>query len=431
MVSALDERRTLSLNVFLNTLEEGCKNERRYCFILGAGASKTSGIPTGGRNWAGGTGRVQEQCSKEEIKELKKRLGVRSTKPSSRAYFDLYAMHFFGPMGTAPLFWSGRWSAPWPAWALSPWPPCCQLRNNLVITTNFDSLVEDALFIYTDKRPIVISHELLAQYINFNTSRPIIAKLHRGLFFDPLNRAEQVNGLSKQWKDILREAFKRYTPVVIGYAGGDHSLMDFLKETECLSGLYWCYRHDEPPEEIQKVVERHSGYFIPIEGFDEMMYLMGQRFGYTDPCEHIESAAEQRVRDYQEQVRHFRRSCNAGDPSETQSAILRHGRCKQRRLQRLDRRIELDEEDGEAYWERGKLYYFANDYAQALEDFTKAKELGMEDSRLYWYLGVCNHQRDPEQAIRDYSRSLELKETSEVYRNRGLCFTTVKLRQAC
>ncbi len=156
-------------------------------------------------------------------------------------------------------------------------------RNNLVITTNFDSLVEDALFIYTDKRPIVISHELLAQYINFNTSRPIIAKLHRGLFFDPLNRAEQVNGLSKQWKDILREAFKRYTPVVIGYAGGDHSLMDFLKETECLSGLYWCYRHDEPPEEIQKVVERHSGYFIPIEGFDEMMYLMGQRFGYTDP----------------------------------------------------------------------------------------------------------------------------------------------------
>ena len=57
---------------------------------------------------------------------------------------------------------------------------------------------------------------------------------------------------------------------MIGYAGGDHSLMDFLKETECLSGLYWCYRHDEPPEEIQKVVERHSGYFIPIEGRDDV-----------------------------------------------------------------------------------------------------------------------------------------------------------------
>ena len=70
MVSALDERRTLSLNVFLNTLEEGCKNERRYCFILGAGASKTSGIPTGeelAKQWHG---EILEQCSKEEIKEL-------------------------------------------------------------------------------------------------------------------------------------------------------------------------------------------------------------------------------------------------------------------------------------------------------------------------------------------------------------------------
>lgn len=427
----MDERRTLSLNVFLNTLEEGCKNERRYCFILGAGASKTSGIPTGeelAKQWHG---EILEQCSKEEIKELKKRLGVRSTKPSSRAYFDLYAMRFFPDYQNGSAFLERTLERAQPSLGYYPLAALlANTRNNLVITTNFDSLVEDALFIYTDKRPIVISHELLAQYINFNTSRPIIAKLHRGLFFDPLNRAEQVNGLSKQWKDILREAFKRYTPVVIGYAGGDHSLMDFLKETECLSGLYWCYRHDEPPEEIQKVVERHSGYFIPIEGFDEMMYLMGQRFGYTDPCEHIESAAEQRVRDYQEQVKAFQEKLRAAEtPSETQGAILRAMDAKQREeLQRLDRRIELDEEDGEAYWGRGKLYYFANDYAQALEDFTKAKELGMEDSRLYWYKGFCYRRLgETELAIREYSRSLELKETSEVYRNRGLCFTTVKL----
>lgn len=427
----MDERRTLSLNVFLNTLEEGCKNERCYCFILGAGASKTSGIPTGeelAKQWHG---EILEQCSKEEIKELKKRLGVRSTKPSSRAYFDLYAMRFFPDYQNGSAFLERTLERAQPRLGYYPLAALlANTRNNLVITTNFDSLVEDALFIYTDKRPIVISHELLAQYINFNTSRPIIAKLHRGLFFDPLNRAEQVNGLSKQWKDILREAFKRYTPVVIGYAGGDHSLMDFLKETECLSGLYWCYRHDEPPEEIQKVVERHSGYFIPIEGFDEMMYLMGQRFGYTDPCEHIESAAEQRVRDYQEQVKAFQEKLRAAEtPSETQSAILRAMDAKQREeLQRLDRRIELDEEDGEAYWERGKLYYFANDYAQALEDFTKAKELGMEDSKLYWYKGFCYRRLgETELAIREYSRSLELKETSEVYRNRGLCFTIMKM----
>ncbi|UQT49667.1 hypothetical protein M5E87_08075 [Flavonifractor plautii] len=167
----MDERRTLSLNVFLNTLEEGCKNERRYCFILGAGASKTSGIPTGeelAKQWHG---EILEQCSKEEIKELKKRLGVRSTKPSSRAYFDLYAMRFFPDYQNGSAFLERTLERAQPSLGYYPLAALlANTRNNLVITTNFDSLVEDALFIYTDKRPIVISHELLAQYINFNTS---------------------------------------------------------------------------------------------------------------------------------------------------------------------------------------------------------------------------------------------------------------------
>ena len=64
------------------------------------------------------------------------------------------------------------------------------------------------------------------------------------------------------------------------------------------------------------------------------------------------------MRDYQEQVKAFQEKLRAAEtPSETQSAILRAMDAKQREeLQRLDRRIELDEEDGEAYWERGKLF---------------------------------------------------------------------------
>lgn len=110
---------------------------------------------------------------------------------------------------------------------------------------------------------MVVSHELLADYINFNTSRPIVAKLHRGLFFNPLNRAEEVNGLSEKWKKTLHNAFKIYTPVVVGYAGGSHSLMDFLKNEAELDGIYWCYRGEEPSDEIQRMVERHQGLFCP------------------------------------------------------------------------------------------------------------------------------------------------------------------------
>lgn len=78
---------------------------------------------------------------------------------------------------------------------------------------------------------MVINHELLAEYIgSCKPSRPIIAKIHRGMFFDPLNDPEDTEGLRGNWRDILKYALQVYTPVVIGYGGGDHSLMKFLEE---------------------------------------------------------------------------------------------------------------------------------------------------------------------------------------------------------
>lgn len=79
--------------------------------------------------------------------------------------------------------------------------------NNLVITTNFDSLIEDALYLYTSRKPLVINHELLAEYIgSCKPGRPIIAKIHRGMFFDPLNDPEDTEGLRGNWRDILKYA---------------------------------------------------------------------------------------------------------------------------------------------------------------------------------------------------------------------------------
>ena len=69
-----------------------------------------------------------EQCSKEEIKELKKRLGVRSTKPSSRAYFDLYAMRFFPDYQNGSAFLERTLERAQPSLGYYPWPPCWPTR---------------------------------------------------------------------------------------------------------------------------------------------------------------------------------------------------------------------------------------------------------------------------------------------------------------
>lgn len=426
----MDENRVLSLNLFLNMMKESCDNEKRYCFILGAGASKSSGIPTGeemARLWYDELTRLYPM---DELRVRQKRLNVRSIKPSSKNYFGLYAMRFWPLYSNGSAYLERTLERAQPSLGYYPLATLlASTENNLVITTNFDSLVEDALFIYTDKRPLVISHELLADYINFNTKRPIVAKLHRGLFFDPLNREEQVNGLSDKWKEILRQAFKIYTPVVIGYAGGDHSLMDFLTKEAKVDGLYWCYRHDEPSAEIQALVEKHSGYFVSIEGFDEMMYLLGQKFEYENPCGRIQSVAQRRVDDYNKQVQEFEDKLNAlASRSEIQEQILKVlGQQKADELKELDIRIEKNPEDAEAYEARGRIFYSAKNYDKAISDFTRVIELDRGSDNTYWYRGYSYVELERlEEGFQDYSKSLELKENPAVFNNRGVIYADWK-----
>lgn len=103
-------------------------------------------------------------------------------------------------------------------------------HNNVVITTNFDNLTEDALFIYTNKKPLVIGTSTLADFISTNLSRPLIVKIHHDLFLSPKNSEGDIKKLEEGFVNNLGEIFEYYTPLVIGYGGNDGSLMNFLKE---------------------------------------------------------------------------------------------------------------------------------------------------------------------------------------------------------
>lgn len=213
--------------------------------------------------------------------------------------------------------------------------------------------------------------------------------------------------------------------MVIGYAGGDHSLMSFLSDEAELDGLYWCYRHDEPSEEIQALVKKHNGYFVPIEGFDEMMYLMGLKFGYGNPCERIQSVARQRVDDYNKQVEELKQKLSTvASPSETQSQILASLSKEQAdELRKLNDRIIDDPEDAEAYEARGRIFYNAKDFDNAIADFTKVIELGRGSDLTYWYRGYSYVELERlEEGFQDYSKSLELKENPAALNNRGVIY---------
>ena len=60
---------------------------------------------------------------------------------------------------------------------------------NTVLTTNFDDLIADALYLYGERhaRPLVVTHEALARYVRTNSPRPTIVKLHGDAHLDPKN----------------------------------------------------------------------------------------------------------------------------------------------------------------------------------------------------------------------------------------------------
>ena len=184
----------LSVEKFIDTYRMGCRNHERFCFILGSGASVDSGIPMGGTleyYWMkcmmgegtdiDGTEPMnaadirelaetfwQEGRLKYEFKEIEEaweKMKAEGRKTLSSAYyFDLYKLRFHPHYKNGYRYLEKLMEGKEPSFGYHPLAKLLTdgLGNNLVITTNFDSLLEDALFLYTDKKPLAINHELLA-----------------------------------------------------------------------------------------------------------------------------------------------------------------------------------------------------------------------------------------------------------------------------
>ena len=301
---------------------------------------------------------------------------------------------------------------------------------NLIITTNFDSLVEKALAIYTDTLPLVINHEALSNYIKANTRRPIVAKVHRGLFFDPLNSPEETAQLKGDWKKILNQVFWSYTPVVIGYGGGDHSLMDYLEtNVELPHGIYWAYRGELPGERIQTLVKEKNGYLVEAPGFDSLMLLLGNEFypkQTTPPAMEalLEQQKSDRVKEYVKQYEKLMR--DADNPKEISDiAETVKDAAQQSRTQAAEEAQDKSENErtGSDYWLLGISEERAGHWAQATHYYRRAIELEPE-SEFYWYhLGHSYSKcRQWEEAKDAFSKAIELDADSFDYFRRGTCF---------
>jgi tetratricopeptide (TPR) repeat protein len=290
--------------------------DRSFCFLLGAGASKSSGIRTGGEL-------VQEWLRELERLDLladhlppldewatEANLDIKAFEyPNAAAFYPQVYDRRFGDRpqdGFAYLEDVMKDAEPGLGYSILA-QVLDQTRHKVVITTNFDNLVADALSIFTRVFPLVCGHESLTPYARLQLRRPLIAKIHRDLLYAPRSGIKDTSKLHRNWCTVLKRMLSLYTPIVIGYGGNDGSLMDFLDELKAgdmTDGLFWCYREQDglPIDRIRRLVAKHNGAIVPILGFDEFMLQMNQRLGYPLQHKQIQERAELRAQTYRDSV---------------------------------------------------------------------------------------------------------------------------------
>ena len=278
----------------IRQVHEG-KYQKKFCFVLGAGASRSSGIPTGQELVNRWEEDMQERNA-DEHEAWKKRLGITDTNKDQH-YSDYYEEYFLEPED-GYNYLKGEMADAMPsagyvvlAYLL------CQTPHKVVITTNFDHLVEKAVNEYAHTIPLVIGHEAIAHHVPSQITDPVVFKIHNDLLLKPKSVKRDLKILPEEWKAPLERVFREYHPIFIGYAGNDPSLMDFLLENVELfkdrkwKQPYWMlYGEDQPTEKAERFVNGAGGLWIRHEGFDIALCQIGKEMGYVEPKDEDEEA---------------------------------------------------------------------------------------------------------------------------------------------
>ena len=418
----------LSLSGFVKEVKDVSSgpHQRKFCFVLGAGASKSSGIKSG-QELVNIWEKDLLERNRESHLEWKERLGINDTNKYefySQYYERRFKKAIDGYNYLEQLMESAKPSIGYVMLSFI----LTHTENNLVITTNFDHLIEDAVNYYEQKIPLVIGHESLANYIKKQINRPIIIKLHRDLLLDPKNRTAEVDVLHDNWKKALDIVFSEYYPIFIGYAGNDHSLMDYLtKDCNIFSdenGMfpYWMlYESDKMNGMVTEFLEKSYGYIIKHSGFDEVMYMLGANLGYHLPeKKEFINDAEKRYKMLFDSIDAFtettavkneiNREDNMANETNTETNINETDEVNQA-IQQITSRTELQD----MFREVVELYKSGR-YRESIDILRKLTEKDSQNARYCAWLGIVLHKiEDYEEAMKEKQKAVELEPENASY----------------
>ncbi|HYF32062.1 MAG TPA: tetratricopeptide repeat protein [Chitinophagaceae bacterium] len=409
------------------------KSETQACFILGAGASRSSGIRTGAelaRLWFQ---ELKEDYSEEDFEVLLQQHGILRESPDE-FYNKLYALRYRDAPWLGYDFINKEMENVQPSFGYTVLAQILSTtQHNIVISTNFDNLVELSLYTYTDVLPLICAHESLAQYARPSVKRPLIAKIHRGKEYGPNSAPREVEELVNEWVRPLKDILNNRIIVCIGYGGNDGSLMGFLEKiieekNERVVDFYWCVKGKELPNlRVQQLLKRSGGKIVETGGFDELMLELGDKLGLGLIDQQIEDIGKRRAMVYRRKIEEMKgRYDNAKDPDRKKAADNMTNKAQSNWWQYVLQAKDASTNDEKERILKEAITEYPNNpdvvfsYADFLQDagrfdeaenhFLRSIELNPYDPTLYnnYALFLDRHRKDFDAADKYFLKALEL-----------------------
>lgn len=266
-----------------------------YSVFLGAGASVTSGIPTGGS--------LVKQWREEIYKEVFDS-NIESLKDNELEIINYLSKNegiWYNPQNEYSSLFERKFDLPSQRRRFvesivdnkKPSIGYNYLINlvnekafNTIFTTNFDDLLNEAFYHFSDVRPHVCAHDSSIGSLSVLSDRPKIIKLHGDYLFDDIkNTLKETESLENNTREKFIEFSKDYGLIIVGYSGQDRSIMDVLnylvqQEEYLKNGVYWCFREDdEISHEVRKILWKDKVYCVKIDGFDQLFAELNNELG--------------------------------------------------------------------------------------------------------------------------------------------------------
>lgn len=265
--------------------------DKRYAFFIGAGCSITSGIPGAGSlvkdHWLP---KLQEVCAPDPNDFniwLKNELPDYDTNNPATSYGAAMEHLFLNPedrQREIERICEGRF--PGFGYAVLATLIAKDAGSfNVVITTNFDDLISDALYLFTRVRPLVIGHESLAGFIRPTRTRPLVIKIHGDARLSPQNTIAETANIQKEVEGQVKALLHDRALIFMGYGGNDSGIAKMLSELpkEALPfGIYWI-SGSEPQGVLRTWLEQRKAIWVEKFDFDEMMLLIRDAFDLPHP----------------------------------------------------------------------------------------------------------------------------------------------------